>query len=115
MKHGLSVTLIWCYVTAMITRDEALRILREHEAELRARGIRRAAIFGSVARGDAKVGSDLDVLIEIDQKVRFTVFDYAGIKQAVADLFPGRVDVVNAAALKQAVGPSARRDAAYAF
>jgi predicted nucleotidyltransferase len=99
----------------MVARDDALRILREHQAELKARGVRRAAIFGSVSRGDARAASDLDVLIEIDRPARLTVFDLVGIKRAVAALFPGRVDVVHAAALKPGVGRSARRDAIYAF
>jgi predicted nucleotidyltransferase len=99
----------------MINREDALRILRQHEGDLRARGIRRAAVFGSVSRGQARTDSDLDVLIEIDRAARLTVFDYVAIKRAVAELFPGPVDVVNNAALKRAVGRSARRDVIYAF
>jgi hypothetical protein len=99
----------------MIAKDDALRILRQHKAELRARGVRRAAIFGSVSRGEARPRSDLDVLIEIDDADRLTVFDFVRIKRAVAELFSGRVDVVNAAALKSGVGRSAKRDAVYAF
>jgi len=92
-----------------------MRILRRHEADLRARGIRRAGIFGSVSRGEARVGSDLDILIEIDKANRLDVFEFVGIKRAVAELFPGPVDVVNAAALKRGVGQSVRRDLVYAF
>jgi len=99
----------------MIKRDEALRILRRHEAKLRARGIRRAAIFGSVSRGNARPGSDLDIMIEIDRRERLTVFDPVAIKQAVADLFPGPVDVVDAAALKRGISRTAKRDAVYVF
>jgi predicted nucleotidyltransferase len=99
----------------MIDRDDALRILRKHKAELRSRGVRRAAIFGSVSRGEARPRSDLDVLIEIDDFARLTVFELVRIKRAVAELFPGRVDVVNAATLKSGVGRSAKRDAIYAF
>ena len=99
----------------MIERDEALRILRRHKAKLRARGIRRAAIFGSVSRGNARPGSDLDIMIEIDRRERLTVFDLVAIKQAVADLFPGPVDVVDAAALKRGIDRTAKRDALYAF
>ena len=99
----------------MMTTDDALTILRSHESELRASGVCRAGIFGSVARGAATATSDLDVLIEIDAAAKLTVFDYVGIKRAIAELFPGKVDVVNAGALKRAVGRSAKRDAIYAF
>jgi predicted nucleotidyltransferase len=103
------------YNAGMVARDDALRILRRHKAELRARGVRRAAVFGSVSRGEARADSDLDVLIEIDRPDDLTVYDFVGIKRAVAELFPGRVDVVDAAALKQGVGRTAKRDAVYAF
>ena len=98
----------------MMTTEHALTILRSHEADLRARGFRRAGIFGSVARNEARPSSDLDVLIEIDA-AKLTVFDYVAIKRAVAGLFPGKVDVVNAGALKPRVGQSAKRDTLYAF
>ncbi len=99
----------------MVARDEALRILRKHKAELKAQGIRRAAVFGSVSRGEAGRGSDLDVLIEIEDVNSLTVFDFVRIKRAVADLFSGRIDVVNAGSLKREISDSARRDAVYAF
>lgn len=99
----------------MIERDEALRILRRHKARLRARGIRRAAVFGSVSRGEARAGSDLDIMIEMDRPDRLTVFDLVAIKQAVAELFPGPVDVVDAAALKHGIDRTVKRDAVYAF
>ncbi len=99
----------------MVARDEALRILRKHKAELKAQGIRRAAVFGSVSRGEAGRGSDLDVLIEIEDVNSLTVFDFVRIKRAVADLFSGRVDVVNAGSLKREISDSAGRDAVDAF
>jgi len=99
----------------MISRDEALDILRRHKAELRALGVRRAAVFGSVSRGDAGPTSDLDVLIELDNADRLTAFDYAGITRSVADLFPVRTDVVASDFLKAGVSRTAKRDAVYAF
>ena len=33
-------------------RERVLRVLREHERELRARGLTRVTLFGSTARGD---------------------------------------------------------------
>jgi hypothetical protein len=99
----------------MTSKDDALHVLREHKAKLKAHGIRRAAVFGSVSRGEARPDSDLDILIEIDDPERLTVFDYVRMKRAVAELFPGRVDVVNAAGLKAGLGRSVRRDAIYAF
>jgi predicted nucleotidyltransferase len=80
-------------------RETALRILRHCEPALRARGILRAAVFGSVARGENRPGSDLDIMIEIDPEAPLGVYDYVGLKEYVASLFDGPVDVVSRDAL----------------
>jgi predicted nucleotidyltransferase len=94
---------------------EALTILRRFESDLRARGVRRAALFGSVARGENRPDSDIDIMIEIEPDARVTVYDYAGLKQYIESLFDGPVDVVNRDSLKPYVRPTATADAIYAF
>lgn len=94
--------------------EDVLSILREHEGELRARGVRRAALFGSVARGDNEDDSDIDIMIEIEPSAQVGVFEYAEIKQFIAGLFDGPVDVVTKENLKPFVRP-ATADALYAF
>jgi predicted nucleotidyltransferase len=95
--------------------SEALETLRRSEPDLRARGVGRAAVFGSVARGDSGADSDIDILVEIDPEAHLTVFDYAGLKDYIASLFDGPVDVVNRDGLKTYVRPAATADAIYAF
>lgn len=99
----------------MISRDQALGILRRHQAELKALGVRRAAVFGSVSRGEARPDSDLDIMIELDNAEHLTAFDYAGIKRKVAALFPVRTDVVAHDSIKKSVSAAVSRDAIYAF
>lgn len=96
-------------------RDIALDTLKRSEPDLRARGVRRAAVFGSVARGLARPDSDLDIMIEIDPDAHVTVFEYAGLKDYIAGLFDVPVDVVTRAQLKPHIAPTADADAIYAF
>jgi hypothetical protein len=95
--------------------SEAIETLRKSQRALRERGVLHAALFGSTARGDNRVGSDIDILIEIDPEARLTVFDYVDLKEYIADLFDGSVDVVNRDALKSHIRPAATADAVYAF
>ena len=96
-------------------RDEIIQTLREREADLRARGVAHAALFGSVARGDDRPGSDIDIMVEIAPEARMDMFRYIGIVHMIEDLFPARVDVSNRDAQKPHVRPGAERDAIYAF
>jgi predicted nucleotidyltransferase len=96
--------------------QEVIATLKKHRDDLRARGVQHAAVFGSVARGKARPDSDLDILVELDPRAELDIFDYAGIRRYIAELFvPGSVDVVDRAALRQHVRPSAESDAIYAF
>jgi predicted nucleotidyltransferase len=96
-------------------REAIIARLRENEAALRARGVAHAALFGSRARGEQRAGSDTDNKVEIDPAARVTLFDYVGLKEYVASLFDGPVDVVNREGLKPYVRPAVIADAVYAF
>jgi predicted nucleotidyltransferase len=96
-------------------RDDIIARLKKAEPDLRARGVRRAAVFGSIARGDDRPDSDIDIMIEIDPGARITVYDYVGLKEHIAGLFDAPVDVVNRDGLKPYVRPAATADAIYAF
>lgn len=98
-----------------MTRDEALRILRSHESELRQRGVARVALFGSVARNEARPDSDIDVMVEFNPEAAISVWDYAGLKDLIQGFFGGRVDVVSRNGLNRYIRPAVEREALYAF
>jgi len=95
-------------------REQVIDKLRQNESTLRARGVVHVALIGSLARQEP-TAHDIDILVEFDPAARVTVFDYAGIKDYIAGLFEGPVDVVDREALKPRVRETSVQDAVYAF
>ena len=78
--------------------------------KLRRLGVRHLSLFGSMARGAAQPGSDVDLLLELDSRRKIDLLDYAGIVAAIQELLPQRVDVARRDKLKPHVAPQALRD-----
>jgi uncharacterized protein len=97
------------------TLSHVLLTLRTHESELRQFGVSHAAVFGSVARGEASADSDIDVLVELDEHRAMGVFEYARLKLYINELLDGAGDVVNRRTLKPLLRDNILRDAIHAF
>jgi predicted nucleotidyltransferase len=84
--------------------DEVLTMegLRRRRAEIlgvaRRRRAHRIAVFGSVARGEAHPGSDLDLLVDFEPGT--SLLDHVGLFQDLEELLGVGVDVVTRSALK---------------
>ncbi len=51
-------------------RNEVIGILKEHQKDIAEKyGVKSLALFGSVARDEAKLASDVDLLVEFDRPV----------------------------------------------
>lgn len=60
--------------------------------------VKKAALFGSIVRGTAKVTSDVDILI--DPPDRFSLLDLAGLKIDLEEALNRSVDIVEYQAIK---------------
>ena len=73
-------------------REEILRQLKSQQARLTQLNVRSLAVFGSVARDEARPDSDIDILVEFDGP---TTFDrYMDVKQFLEDVLGCRVDLL---------------------
>ena len=75
-------------------RSQTVNDLRRHEAPLRRMGVTRLALFGSLARGEARPDSDIDVVVDIAPNRKYTLVDHSTVRLYLADLFGRDVDVV---------------------
>ncbi len=96
-------------------RDEVISKLRAHEAELKAAGILRLAVFGSVARGDNSAESDVDLLADFDKTKHYTLLTMGRLESRLADLLGTRVDLSSPEWLKESVKNQVLREAVLAF
>jgi predicted nucleotidyltransferase len=81
-------------------RDEVLRLLSEHREELNEFGVKRLAIFGSVARDEAGPESDVDLLVEFDGRP-VGLFEVVDLQHYLEDLLGCKVDLGTFRSLKQ--------------
>jgi predicted nucleotidyltransferase len=70
-----------------IAREELIAELQRLRPEFENRGVTHMALFGSRARRDNRLDSDIDLVIEIDDRVsnRFSLLDLAGIYRLIED------------------------------
>lgn len=82
---------------AMI-RDRVLDLLRDRKQDLTHYHVKALYLFGSVARGEESLDSDVDILVSfLDQ----TTFDqYMDLKFYLEDLFQRKIDLVTEAGLR---------------
>jgi uncharacterized protein len=93
------------------TRETVLQKLEENRDTIRGFGVKRLGLFGSVARGEATEGSDLDFLVELENET----FDaYMDLKEFLEELFHCSVDLVLIDAIKPRLRETILGEAIYA-
>jgi uncharacterized protein len=80
-------------------RNDVLAVLRANRGRVAATyGVRDLLLFGSVARGEATAGSDVDLVVEFDPD-RITLTSFLDFTDDLEALLGRRVDVVSLAKL----------------
>lgn len=88
------------------------RQVRAHRAEIKRRsaraGVTNLRVFGSVARGEETVGSDIDLLVDLSKNTG--LFALMSLRGELERLLEAKVDLVPADELKHEVRQDALRD-----
>jgi len=88
-----------------------LRVLRAHAQPLQQRGLAGLWVFGSVARGDARADSDVDLMAEFAPGVQMSLVGLASLRAELSDLLHAPADLVERSTLRPAVRAAANREA----
>lgn len=96
-------------------RMTALERLKASEAELRAMGVMSLSLFGSLARGDQRADSDIDLAATFDPAKRVGMFRFAAIEGRLRDVLGGPVDLVGEPARHARMQSEIDRDRVRAF
>jgi hypothetical protein len=87
-----------------LTREQAVERLRAAEEEIRALGVERLALFGSVLHGTAGPDSDVDLLVQFSRGAK--TFDrFLALCELLEERLGRRVELVTTEALSPFLGP----------
>ncbi len=92
---------------------DAIDLVQSHQQELRKLGVNSLNLFGSVARDQANLQSDVDILVELDESVGF--FEFFQIRHYLEDLFQCPVDLGTVDALKEHLRQPILKEAIHVF
>jgi uncharacterized protein len=68
-----------------MTLDDVRRLIEPEKDALRAKGVAALYVFGSVARGEAGAGSDVDFFIDLEPDARFSIIDLVAVKDDLSE------------------------------
>ena len=91
-------------MASAISRERAEEVLAASEPEIRALGVARLALFGSVLRGDARPDSDVDLLVQFSPGAK-TYDRFLALSELLEKRLGRRVDLVTTEALSPFIGP----------
>jgi predicted nucleotidyltransferase len=90
---------------------ETVRLqLAAKESELRGRGVRHLAVFGSVARGDDRADSDVDLAVEIEEGHSFSLIRMEEARLLLQDALRRPVDLGEIDSFRPKVRAAFERD-----
>jgi predicted nucleotidyltransferase len=92
-----------------------LEVLRTHEPELKAAGVVHLRLFGSVARGESSVHSDVDLMAELDRSKHPTLLTLVHLENRLTDILGVKADLALTDVTREAVRLGASREAILAF
>jgi uncharacterized protein len=81
-----------------MTREEAIRRLQDHQAELKRLGVEHLYLFGSIANDHSRDDSDVDLFFD-HQKGKLGLYELMDLKEAASAILGRDADIMTRASL----------------
>jgi len=92
-------------------RESVLMILSKSRRMLTDFGVKEIHLFGSVARGEAGSGSDVDLLVEFEPSAHIGMFEFSRLRRELSLLLGCDVDLATPGALHKRMKEDILREA----
>lgn len=92
----------------IMKRTVVISLIQKHKAELTRLGVKSLSIFGSVARGEEQPDSDVDLLVEFNDRATFDRF--MDTKFYLEEILGRKVDLVTLQAIRPRIKPYIMQD-----
>jgi uncharacterized protein len=98
----------------MTTKENILSTIKKHKAHLASYGVRHVGLYGSYARGEQTLESDIDLLIDFyPEHEKFD--NFMALCDYLENIFPDeKVEIVTKSGLSPYIGPEVLNEVVYA-
>jgi hypothetical protein len=95
-------------------REEVIALLRNNLGVMRRFSVKHLYIFGSVARGEGKKGSDVDILVEYEPDAHVGLFQFVRLRRELSNILGCAVDLATPDSLHQELREAILKEAVHA-
>ncbi|TES92447.1 MAG: nucleotidyltransferase [Candidatus Cloacimonadota bacterium] len=96
----------------IMTKDEVLEVIRHHEGKIKPYGVKKLGLFGSFARDEQNLASDLDLLVEFESEKK-TFDNLVNLSFMLEEVLKRRVELVTTESLSPYIGPHILKEVEY--
>jgi predicted nucleotidyltransferase len=95
------------------TKQDILDVLEQNQSRLRTLGVSRIGLFGSFVRGEQRLDSDIDLLVEFEP-ARKTFDTFMELSFFLEEVLEHRIELVTVESLSPYIGPHILKEIEYA-
>ena len=101
-----------CRQMQKLTKDKILKKIRENKEKIRSFGVKRIGIFGSFAKDRGKEESDIDFIVEFEEKEK-NFNNFINLAFFLEELLERKIDLLTPEGISPYIKPYVERDVIY--